>query len=288
MLTTIPQQDTGDLDESQIVGGLLLVTHQDRPALRKPAQRPLHHPSPRRVTLLARPVELLLADAPYVGSVAAGVHRFLNYLPLVVALVQAQMLRSFLRRLGTLDDDGVERGREQLEVGNVGSSHDHRKRSSVGVDQEGAFDADFGSIGGIGAHEVPPKRALPIAPSAACHSKSTPPISSHSSMSLSQMRSNTPSSIHLWKVRCTEESSGNSSGSRFHWQPLLILKMIASKAARWSTRGRPVLFGGSCSFRIGSMISHNSSGTRQMVGSGFFWAEYSVIAEASFDRDHRR
>ena len=38
------------------------------------------------------------------------------------------------------------------------------------------------------------------------------------------------SSIHLWKVRCTEESSGNSSGSRFHWQPLLIL-MIASKAA---------------------------------------------------------
>jgi len=65
-----------------------------------------------------------------VGSVAAGVHRFLNYLPLVVALVQAQMLRSFLRRLGTLDDDGVERGREQLEVGNVGSGHDHRKRSS--------------------------------------------------------------------------------------------------------------------------------------------------------------
>jgi hypothetical protein len=36
------------------------------------------------------------------------------------------------------------------------------------------------------------------------------------------------------------------------------------------------------------MISHNSSGTRQMVGSGIFWVEFSGIAEASFDMDHRR
>jgi hypothetical protein len=36
------------------------------------------------------------------------------------------------------------------------------------------------------------------------------------------------------------------------------------------------------------MISHNSSGVRQMVGSGFCWVEFSDIAEASFGRDHRR
>jgi hypothetical protein len=35
------------------------------------------------------------------------------------------------------------------------------------------------------------------------------------------------------------------------------------------------------------MISHNSSGTRQMVGSGFSRIDFSDIAEASFDRDHR-
>jgi hypothetical protein len=46
-------------------------------------------------------------------------------------------------------------------------------------------------------------------------------------------------------------------------------------------RGRPVLFGGSCSLRIGSMISHNSSGTRQMVGSGFSWVEFSDIEAPS-------
>src|SRR5215210_8155924 len=288
MLTTVPQQSASQLDESHIVGRFLVVADQYRPALRQPAQCPLYHPSPCRITLLDLQVLVLLTDAPYVGRVAASLHRLLEGHPLVVALVQAQMLRSSLRWFGAIDYDSVEGGFEQLEVRDVSPGHNHRERAAIGLHKKGALDAHFGSVGGIGAYEVPPKRALPIAPSAACHSKSTPPRSSHSSMSLSQMRSNTPSSIHLWKVRCSEESSGNSSGSRFHWQPLLILKMIASRAARWSTRGRPVLFGGSCSFRIGSMISHNSSGTRQMVGSGFFWAEYSVIAEASFDRDHRR
>jgi hypothetical protein len=36
------------------------------------------------------------------------------------------------------------------------------------------------------------------------------------------------------------------------------------------------------------MISHNSSGTRQMVGSGFSWVEFSDIADASFSRDYQR
>src|SRR5215204_6846552 len=287
MLTSIPQQDASDLDQPQIVGGFLLVAYQDGAALRQPAQRALHHPSPRRIAFLALQVLLLFSNASDMRLVVVALHHFPSGL-FVVARIQTQMLRSLLGGFGTRHHDGLERGFEQLEVGYVGSGYHHRQRSSVGFDQQRAFDPIFGSIGGIGAYLVPPKRALPIATSAACHSKSTSPSSSHSSTSLSQIRSNTPSSTHLWKVRCTEESSGNSWGSRFHWQPLLILKMIASRAARWSTRGRPVLFGGSCSFRIGSMISHNSSGTRQMVGSGIFWAEFSIIAEATFDRDHRR
>src|SRR5215204_3503399 len=76
-------------------------------------------------------------------------------------------------------------------------------------------------------------------------------------------------------------------GRRFHWQPLRILKMIASRAARWSTRGLPVLFGGSCSSKIGPIFSHNSSGTRQMVGMGFSWIEFSDIADSYSDGDHQ-
>src|SRR5215203_1184234 len=283
MLTTVPQQDAGDLDQPQVVGGLLLVAYQDRAALRQPAQRALHYPSSSWIMLLSLRVLLLFSDASDMRLVVVALHHFPSGL-FIVALIQAQMLRSLLGGFGTLHH----RGFEQLEVRYVRCGYHRRQGSSLGLHQKGALHPILPPISGIGAYLVPPKRALPIAPSAACHSKSTPPSSSQCSMRLSQMRSSTPSSIHLWKVRCTEESSGNSSGSRFHWTPLLILKMIASKAARWSTRGRPVLLGGSCSFRIGSMISHNSSGTRQMGGSGFFWFEFSDIAQASFGRDHRR
>src|SRR5215216_912803 len=277
MLTTVPQQDTGDLDQPQVVGGLLLVAHQNGAAFREPAQCALHHPSPRRVTLLPGAIFLLLADAPYVGGVAAGLHRLLDLRSLVVALVQAQMLGRPLRGLGALDHHGVERGFEQLEVRYVRPGHYDSQRPSPGLHEQGALHPVFASIGGIGAYEVPPKRTLPIAPSDACHSRSTPPSSSHSSMSLSQMRSNTPSSTHLWKVRCTDESSGNSFGIWFHWQPVLIRKMTLSRASRWSMRGLPVLFGGSCSVRIGSIFSHNWSGTRRIVGIGFSSSPCSAI-----------
>src|SRR5918993_662318 len=262
MLTTVPQQDASDLNQPQVVGGLLLVAYQDGAALRQPAQRALHYPSPSRITLVPLQVLLLFCDASDMRLVVVALHHFPSGL-FVVALIQTQMLRSLLGGFGTLHHHGLQRGFEQLEVGYVRSGYYHRKRSSVGLHQKGALHPILASISGIGAYSlVPPKRALPIAPSAACHSKSTPPSSSQCSMRLSQITSSTPSSIHLWKVRCTEESSGNSPlGSRFHWQPLLILKMMASKAARWSTRGQPVLIGGSCSFRIGSMIFHNWSGT---------------------------
>src|SRR5215204_1384897 len=233
MLAPIPQQDAGHLDQPQVVRGLLVVAHQDGPVLREPAQSSLHHPSPRRIAFLARIIFLLLADTPDVRDVAMTLDHFLSRL-LIVTLLQAQVLRRLLGGFGALDDDGgIERRLQEFELWHVGCGYHHRKRATGGLYQKGAFDAyAFGSIGGIGAYEVPPKRALPIAPSAACHSKSTPPNSSHSSIRASHISSSTPFSIHLWKVRCTEESWGNSLGSRFHWQPLLIRKMIASRAAR--------------------------------------------------------
>src|SRR5215218_8707501 len=276
MLTTVPQQDTGHLDQPQVVGGLLLVAYQDGAALRQPAQRALHYPSSSWITLLCLRVLLLFSDASDMRLVVVALHDFPSGL-FIVALIQAQMLRSLLGGFGTL----LQRGFEQLEVRYVRSGYHRCQRSSVGLHQKGALHPILSPISGIGAYLVPPKRALPIAPSAACHSKSTPPSSSQCSMRLSQMRSSTPSSTHLCKVRCTEESSGNSLGIWFHWKPLLILKMIASRASRRSMRGRPVLFGGSCFSRIGSMISHSSSGTRQMVGSGFTWVGVSVINKTS-------
>ena len=47
----------------------------------------------------------------------------------------------------------------------------------------------------------PPKRALPMAQSADCHSQFTPPNSSHPSTKRAQIRCSTPSSTQRWNVR---------------------------------------------------------------------------------------
>src|SRR5829696_2481245 len=68
MLTTVPQQDAGDLNQPQIVGGLLLVAYQDGAALRQPAQRTLHYPSSSWITLLSLQVFLLRCVGYALGS----------------------------------------------------------------------------------------------------------------------------------------------------------------------------------------------------------------------------
>ena len=81
-----------------------------------------------------------------------------------------------------------------------------------------------------------------------------------------------PRRSHLRKVRYTLASSPNSFGSWFHcvhagvnWQPVRIRKMIPFSARRWSTRGLPVLAGGSQTVKTLLTASHNAWGTCQIV-----------------------
>src|SRR5215204_3682189 len=106
MLTTVPQQDAGHLDQPQVVGGLLLVAYQDGAALRQPAQRALHYPSSSWITLLSLRVLLLFSDASDMRLVVVALHDFPSGL-FIVALIQAQMLRSLLGGFGALEHDGV-------------------------------------------------------------------------------------------------------------------------------------------------------------------------------------
>ncbi len=122
MLTPIPQQYAGHLDQPQVVGGLLIVAHQDRPALREPAQRTLYHPTPRRVAFDARIIELLFADASDVRDVAP-LFDDLSCWRVGVAFVQAQVPRRLLGGSGTLDYEGIERRLQKLEVGYVRSGY---------------------------------------------------------------------------------------------------------------------------------------------------------------------
>src|SRR5215218_618830 len=160
MLTPVPQQDAGDLDQPQVVGSLLLVAYQDGAALRQPAQRALHYPSSSRITLVPFQVLLLFPDASDMRPVVVALRHFPSRL-FIVALVQTQILRSLLGGFGTRHHDGLERGFEQLEVGYVRPGYHHRKRSSVGLHQKGELHTLLTSIGGIGAYEVPQNEPCP-------------------------------------------------------------------------------------------------------------------------------
>jgi hypothetical protein len=259
-----PDEAAGELEEAEVVLGLLLVADEEAAALGEPGQRPLDHPPPSLVPLGSR--RALVADGGDVWDVVpvdAGVPAD----GVVVALVGAEVLGEVGLGCGALQDDGVDGRGEELRIRDVRPDHGDGQRAAVGLDQEALLHAGLGPISGVGAHEVPPKRAFRSAPSAACHSQSQPPRSSHASCTTAQIRSKTPRSIQRWSVRWTELSSGYSFGSRFHWQPLRTRKMIASNAPRWSIRFGP-RFGGSCSDRIGSTTSYSSSRVRQIGGSG--------------------
>jgi hypothetical protein len=172
------------------------------------------------------------------GDVVSPFHKLPRRL-VVVALVQTQVLGRLLGRLGTLDHRRIQRGSEQLVVAQVRSRHHHRERSSVGLDQQGALHACLAPIGGVGAYEASKTRFAnsPIG---------RLPLPSNALKLLPLLEEGSPDEIQNPK-----------------------LNLLASRAARWSMRRRPVFSGGSCSAMIGSISSHSPSGVRQMVVSGF-------------------
>jgi hypothetical protein len=109
---------------------------------------------------------------------------------------------------------------------------------------------------------------LPSIASADCHRHCTPPISSHSSTRTAQIFSKMPPATHRWNQSWTVLLGPYRSGSRSHWQPLRIRKMIALSIFRQLATRRPVGFLGQNSLRIGSIRRQSSSGISQMVPSG--------------------
>lgn len=120
---------------------------------------------------------------------------------IITALIQTQMLRFPPCRLRTLNHHRVQRGVQQFCIVPVGATHNNSERATRRFDQEAALHSFLATVGWIGTNLIPPKRAFPIAVSAACHSQSTPASFSHSLTRTAQMRSKTPSLTQRWKVR---------------------------------------------------------------------------------------
>lgn len=153
--------------------------------------RALHHPSAGRVLLAFLFVEFFLADLFAVRFVSEDPRRGVGGRA-AVALVHAQVLLEFADRIGRLNNNGLKRVLQDDRIVSVGAGDEHRDRTTVGFGQNTAFCSVFRTIGGIRPDIVPPKRALPIAPSMLCQDQSTPPSSAQALTSNPQMRSNTP------------------------------------------------------------------------------------------------
>ena len=206
-------------------------------------------------------VQFLLPNSPDMRTVPEGGNGPMTG-GIVIPFVQAQVLHAFRAR-----DYNVLQGRSQeFRIMDVGSSHRHAQGPACCVDQDALLAPSFAPVGGVGSNRTPPKRALPMEQSADCHSQSTPPSSSQPSTRAAQMPSSTPHPTQRWKVRWMVLSSPNSLGKWFHWQLLRIRKIMPSSILRWSALLRPLALGGSNSSITGSICSHRSSGTSQIVG----------------------
>ena len=263
-LTAVPDEGTSQLKQAQVIGGLLVIAHQDRPALGQPAQGAFYHPPAGREGFLTPVVQFLLPNSPDMRTVPEGGNGPMTG-GIVIPFLQAQVLHAFRAR-----DYNVLQGRSQeFRIMDVGSSHRHAQGPACCVDQDALLAPSFAPVGGVGSNRAPPKRALPMEQSADCHSQSTPPSSSQPSTRAAQMPSSTPHPTQRWKVRWMVLSSPNSLGKWFHWQLLRIRKIMPSSILRWSALLRPLALGGSNSSITGSICSHRSSGTSQIVGSAF-------------------
>src|SRR5207247_8663923 len=98
----------------------------------------------------------------------------LVHLRIVVAPVQAEALRRLLCRLGSLDRDALDRRARELEVVPVRARRRDPDRDALALGEERSFRPFLALSVGLGPVSAPPGGALPIAPTIAHHSHSTP------------------------------------------------------------------------------------------------------------------
>jgi hypothetical protein len=129
---------------------MLVVPNSQRATLREPCPCSFNDPPPRRVPLLPARIEFFLADPANMRR-GAVIQSCLMAGRIIVALIQAEMLRPLSSWLRPLDNNRIERLRQQLGVVNVGSSNGNPEGASIGFHHEAALYPLLPPIRGIGA-----------------------------------------------------------------------------------------------------------------------------------------
>ena len=155
-MTAVPDKGTCQLEQTKVIGCLLVVANQYRPALGQPAQGAFHHPPPYWVGLPARLVQFLFANTPNMRlasglgdcSVAGGV---------VIPLVQTLVLGAFR----PVHHYALQRWPEEIRVVDIGSDHHHAQWSAGPVDQDAFLASCLPTVCGIASDSAPQNAPFP-------------------------------------------------------------------------------------------------------------------------------
>jgi hypothetical protein len=123
---------------------MLLVAAQQRPALRQPGQRPLHHPAAGLAAPGAALGPPVRTDRPDVVDVPVRVDHLMPG-GRIVPLVQAQVLLD-LFGVGPLDHDRLDGRLQELRVVDVGPGDHDPQRPAVALDQQALLGAVLAAI----------------------------------------------------------------------------------------------------------------------------------------------
>jgi hypothetical protein len=161
------------VEHGEVVLGLLLPADEDPAEAIQPGVGALDDPAAGAEAGLVRERSGFLAAGADVGS-EAELGEELSDFVVVVALVEAEVLRRLGRRLGPLDRDALERQADELVVVAVGTADREPERDAGAFAEEAPFRPLLALSVGFGPVSPPPSGALPIAPSIASHSHSIP------------------------------------------------------------------------------------------------------------------
>ena len=180
--------------------------------------------------------------------------------------------------------DGVQQGEQLVGVMDVGPRQTLGQGQALAVYEKMMLAARLRSVRRVLAREGPPFEARTDEESIEARLKSTCPRCP-SSLSRSRWRcSNTPARVHCSRrLQAVIPDRPNCLvGSISQGMPLLSTKMMASKAARSSARGRPGFFFLGTG-RSGATRSHNASGTSsRAMGPRCSWSAQSSTLPSTF------
>lgn len=149
----------GEMQEAEVGFGFFLETNEYFTKPVEPGVGDLHDPSARLIIGMGRLFALLLAPGPDVGDVPLF-DRDPAALPIVVALVEAKILRSVVGGLGPVDPNASDGIVQQLEIVDIRSGRDDGERYAPAVHEQGSLRSELSPIRRIRSGGLASERRL--------------------------------------------------------------------------------------------------------------------------------